>query len=67
MFDLTLDLELSSFLASSSVFGSDVSLDTIFSNVTDLLDTIASYGPMLNAGGNASAVTGLLDSKSLLF
>ena len=62
-FDLDLDLDLSSFTEASSSFPSDVSLDTIFSNVTDLLDTVANYGPMLNAANTPSAIDGLLDGK----
>ena len=62
-FDLTLDLELSSFTDAAEVFNSELSLDTLFQDVTNLLDTIASYGPELNAGEAPSPVNGLLNGK----
>ena len=62
-FDLTLDLELSSFTEAAEVFSSEFSLDTLFQDVTNLLDTIASYGPELNAGEAPSPVSGLLNGK----
>lgn len=63
-FEFDLDLDLSSFVEASSTFTSDVSLDTIFSNITDLLTAVANYEAELNAGSTSSPINGLLSGKN---
>ena len=66
-FDLDLDLDMSTFTEASSTFSSDVGLDTLFLNVSDFLEEVASYGPELEAGGDdASSINGLLSGKNVV-
>lgn len=53
------DVGLDAFLNSSSTFGSNTTLDSLFEDMTGLLDEVISYAPSLTAGNSSSALSGL--------
>ena len=57
----TFDVDLTSFLSKAGTYASELSLDTLFTNLTDLLKEVASYGPDLDTGGSQTALNGLFD------
>ena len=71
-FSPSFDVDLGSFLSDSyqavssnaGSFAPDLSLDTLFANLTDLLDEVANYTPSLNAGDSPTALGGLFDIVS---
>lgn len=66
-FDLELDLDMATFIGETAEFSSDVGLDTLFQNVSEFLEEVASYGPELEAGGgDPSPIYNLLSGKNIV-
>ena len=60
-FNVGFDVSLETFLSNTSTFDSEYCLDTVFDNVTSLLNKVATYSPGLNAGDTPTALEGLFD------
>ena len=61
-FSVEFDVSLDTFLSDTSTFDPAFCLDTVFANVTNLLDKVANYAPDLNAGNTPTALEGLFDA-----
>ena len=55
------DVDLTPFLSKASTYASELSVDTLFANLTDLLKEVAAYGPDLDTGESQTALSGLFD------
>ena len=60
-FTPSFDVDLGSFLSKAGSFAPEFTLDTLFANLTNLLEEVAGYAPDLNAGDSSTALGGLFD------